>query len=706
MKSPEGNAQVSRITKFDLELSLSEQDEQIVGGVAYATALFDAAAVKRQVGYLKALLRAMASDPEQPLAEIDLRSPGERQWLLSCNATTQPYPQDRCIHQLFEERVHHRPHATALAYDGGTLSYTELNAQANRLAHHLMDLGVTPDDKVAICVHRGAAMVMGLLAILKAGGAYVPLDPTYPAERLGLIVADAAPSLVLVDAAGKSALGDAGMERTFVELDAATPPWLSKPVENPQIGGLTSRHLAYVIYTSGSTGTPKGAMNEHRALINRLVWMQDAYALDSTDVVLQKTSFSFDVSVWEFFWTLSQGATLYLPAPDLHKDPTALIELMIKAHLTTAHFVPSMLGMFLVTAGVERCTALRRVICSGEALPAMHVQACLARLPGARLHNLYGPTEAAIDVTAWTCPPSFDGGTVPIGRPIANTQIHVLDEQGRPVPLGVSGELYIGGVGVARGYLNRPDLTAERFVRDPFSTDPTARLYRTGDLARYLPDGNIEYLGRNDFQVKIRGYRIELGEIEAQLARHPQVREAVVDARGTSDEKRLVAYVLPVNETLEAPELAAVLRTYLTTSLPDYMLPAAFVHMAAWPLTPNGKLDRKALPAPGDEAYARRAYEAPEGEVEQSLATLWQELLQVERVGRHDDFFELGGSSLLAVRVRGALQRHLNVQIELSALFRHSVLSDFARHILIVMIEEQFGTSEFENLILSEEQGT
>ena len=672
--------------KFDLELALHEQGDTIVGSLNYATALFDEATIQRQRGYLLTMLKAMVANSEQKLVDIELLSDAERRLQLETwNATAAEYPRERCIHQLFEEQVRKSPEAPAVVHEARVLSYRELNAEANRLAHYLIGLGVGPDDRVAICAERSAAMVIGLLGILKAGGAYVPLDPAYPSGRLSQIVADAAPSLLLIDAVGRAALGDASSGRTLVDLEplrqgeGSTTAWSSQPVENPQVAGLTSRHLAYVIYTSGSTGTPKGVMNEHRALINRLLWMQQAYELDSTDVVLQKTTFSFDVSVWEFFWTLQQGATLLVPAPELHKDPAGLIELMARTGVTTAHFVPSMLGIFLMTPGVERCTALRRLVCSGEALPAAYVQACREKLPGAQLHNLYGPTEAAVDVTAWTCPPSFAGGVVPIGRPIANTRIYLLDEQGQPAPLGATGELYIGGDGVARGYLKRPELTAERFLKDPFSPHPEARMYRTGDLARYLPDGNIEYLGRNDFQVKIRGFRIELGEIEARLAEHAGVKEAVVVAReDVPGEKRLVAYYAPaVTESEEQLVGAEQLRAHLAQRLPEYMVPAAYVRLALMPLTPNGKLDRKALPQPEGDAYARRSYEAPQTEKEQILAEVWQELLGVERVGRHDNFFELGGHSLLAVQMVQRLRR-LNLQIEVRALFAAPVLSELA----------------------------
>ncbi|WP_304626242.1 amino acid adenylation domain-containing protein, partial [Rhodanobacter sp. DHG33] len=393
------------------------------------------------------------------------------------NQTDAPYPDQLCIHQLFEQQVQQHPEATALVFEDQSLSYIELNTQANRLAHHLINLGVRPDDRVAICVERSLAMVVGLLAILKAGGAYVPLDPAYPSERLTQILHDAAPVLLLADTAGRTVLGETAVAHLTV-LDLGTPAtWAHQSVADPdpQMLGLTSTHLAYVIYTSGSTGMPKGAQNEHRALINRLVWMQVAYNLTTDDVVIQKTPFSFDVSVWEFFWTLLNGAKLVMAAPEAHKDVHYLIDLIGQYRVTTAHFVPSMLNSFLDATNVTRCTALQRVICSGEALPVSSTHKCLQALPHVQLHNLYGPTEAAIDVTAWSCPPDFDAPAVPIGRPIANTRIYLLDARGQPVPLGVAGELYIGGAGVARGYLNRPDLTTERFLPDPFNALPGAR---------------------------------------------------------------------------------------------------------------------------------------------------------------------------------------------------------------------------------------
>ncbi|WP_192247455.1 non-ribosomal peptide synthetase, partial [Mesorhizobium caraganae] len=673
--------------KFDLELSLGEHGEEIAGTLGYATALFDQATIERQHGYLLALLRAMVADAGQPVGRIDILPADERSYLLEeLNRTAAAYPSERCIHELFEAQVRQAPEAVALVHEDERLSYGELNARANRLAHHLIALGVRPGDCIATGLDRSVALVVAQLAILKAGGVYVPVDRALPSARqewLLAILGDAAPRLLLADAAGRAALGaEALVDVSVVDLETATPAWAELPAcdPDPRALGLTSRHLAYVIYTSGSTGTPKGAKNEHRAIINRLIWMQKAYALNATDVVLQKTPFGFDVSAWEFFWTLLEGATLVLAPPAAHKDPDALVNLIISQRITTAHFVPSMLVSFMDTKGVDRCTSLQRLVCSGEALPASLAQKVRRVLPWTGLHNLYGPTEAAIDVTAWNCPADFDGSVVPIGRPIANTRLYLLDGHGAPVPFGAVGELYIGGAGVARGYLNRADLTAERFIASPFVDGD--RLYKTGDLARYLPDGNLEFLGRNDDQVKIRGFRIEPGEIAARLCEHAWVREAVVVARqDRAGDKHLVAYVVcgpeAGSDEDDGDGLAGGLRAHLSGRLPDYMVPAAFVRLAALPLTPNGKLDRNGLPAPADDTYARAAYEAPQGGIETALAEIWAELLGVERVGRHDNFFELGGHSLLAVQLMERLRR-LSLGVEVRTLFARPVLADLA----------------------------
>ncbi|QWJ99413.1 amino acid adenylation domain-containing protein [Burkholderia pseudomallei] len=679
--------------QFELTLSLREAGDDIVGHLNYASALFDESTVRRYVTYWRRLLEGMtAGAADQTIVGLPLLDEAERkQVVYAWNATERDYPIEQCIHQLFEAQVDRKPEAIALTFEGQRLSYAELNARANRLAHYLQGRGVGPDRLVALCAERGIEMVVGLLAILKAGGAYVPLDPSHPPERLRRMLDDTNPVAVLVDDIGADALASfeshvaARSPRVHLSRDIAQ--WRAcSPANPPTPRERAARRLAYVIYTSGSSGEPKGVMNEHRGVVNRLWWMQQTYALDERDAVLQKTPFSFDVSVWEFFWPLMSGARLVIAKPEGHKDPAYLSELIDRERVTTLHFVPSMLQAFLEDEGAARgCGSVKRVMCSGEALPPSLVKRFYRCLPDARLHNLYGPTEAAVDVTAWACDAEEGGASVPIGRPIANTRIYVLDGYGQPVPRGVAGELYIGGVQVARGYLNRPELTRERFVDDPFVAG--GRLYKTGDLARWRTDGSLEYLGRNDFQVKIRGFRIELGEIEAQLAKVAGVRETVVLAReaapdtkrhaasnensaSNSGEKRLVAYY-----TGDAD--ATALRAQAAQHLPSYMVPSAYVRLDAWPLTPNGKLDRHALPAPADDAYARAEYEAPQGAKEEALAAIWKDLLPVERISRHDNFFELGGHSLLAITLIEHMRR-ANLHADVTTLFTAPTLADLA----------------------------
>ncbi|MEM4990087.1 amino acid adenylation domain-containing protein [Collimonas sp. H4R21] len=686
--APQGKLQLSGLelaplavrqvtAKFDLTLALGESGDAVTGSLEYATALFEPGTVQRYLGYWHRLLQAMVADDGQQIASLPLTGEAERQLLDEWNATQVTYPErESLLHQLCEVQAARTPQAVAVEQGTQQLSYAELNRQANQLAHYLRELGVRPDDRVAICAERSLAMVVALLAVLKAGAAYVPLDPAYPADRLAHMLSDSGPRVVLTQA---------GIEGGWQQVRAALPPdlpvldlqaasWDAYPGHNPDSSHLTPSDLAYVIYTSGSTGKPKGVMNEHRGVVNRMLWMQQAYGLEQHDVVLQKTPFSFDVSVWEFFWPLMVGAKLVMAKPDGHKDPRYLSEVIRTAGVTTLHFVPSMLQVFATHGEAANCSGIVRVMCSGEALPASLVRSFHALLPQAQLHNLYGPTEAAVDVTAWTAVAGETRGLIPIGKPIANTSIHILDALGQPVPIGVAGELHIGGVQVARGYLNQPQLTEQRFIADPFSPQPGARLYKTGDLARWQTDGNLAYLGRNDFQVKIRGFRIELGEIETQLVSHPAVREAVVIAREDNPgDKRLVAYIVADEEIG-----AEVLRTHLGSSMPDYMVPAAYVTLAALPLTPNGKLDRNNLPAPDGGAYAAGGYAAPEGENEIALAAIWSELLRVERIGRHDNFFSLGGHSLLAVQMMSRIRQAFGVEVALSTLFMHPFFSDFA----------------------------
>jgi amino acid adenylation domain-containing protein len=632
---------------------------------------------QRITGYMqtaiRSLVQALEHMPQSPALSLSILPEHEWHQIIELfNATQTDYPQERLVHELFERQAERTPDAVAVVYGEQTLTYAELNRRANQLARYLRDKGVGPDRLVGICVERSLEMVVGLLGILKAGGAYMPLDANYPIEQLQYMLKNGGPQILLSQEQLKIRFRDTAIE--MVALDSywnEIAAWEDGNLD-PRSLQLTSRHLAYVIYTSGSTGEPKGAMNEHRGVVNRLLWMQRRYGLHYQDRVLQKTPFSFDVSVWEFFWTLMSGARLIVARPQGHQDPSYLRKLIEETGVTTLHFVPSMLQIFLDQHQAGSCKTVRHILCSGEELSPALQNKCLEYLPDACLSNLYGPTEAAVDVTAWECQLDQRGSRVPIGRPISNIRIYLLDHNGQPVPIGVAGEIYIGGVGVGRGYLSRPELTTERFVADPFSADPRARLYKTGDLGRWRSDGAIEYLGRNDHQVKIRGFRIELGGIEAQLLRHAQVKEAVVIAReDVPGEKRLVAYVTQRDQIDLSVE---VLHTHLRNVLPDHMVPSAFVVLERVPLTSNGKLDRRALPVPEFDAHISHKYEAPQGEVEEILAWIWQELLRVERVGREDNFFELGGHSILAMQVKVRIRSSLSVEMPMSALFEFPTL--------------------------------
>ncbi|MDR4481705.1 MAG: amino acid adenylation domain-containing protein [Nitrospirales bacterium] len=632
--------------KFDLSLEMTLEPDGLTGFFEYNTDLFDASTILRMGGHFQSILESIVIQAEQRISALPMMGAAERAVVVQeWNATARAYPTAQTVPELIALQAARTPTAIAVREGSHTLTYAALLARANQVAQTLRAEGIGPERLVGIAMARSLDLVVGLLGILQAGAAYVPFDPTYPAERLAFMLADSQIAGLLTHEALVAPLGFAGYTLC---LDRDWSSIVRQPSTAPT-GRFTDAQLAYTIYTSGSTGQPKGVGNTHGGLRNRLQWMQEAYPLSAADRVLQKTPISFDVSVWEFFWPLLAGAELVLAAPEEHKDPAALIARIVDTGVTTLHFVPPMLQAFLDSPGVARCTTLRQIICSGEALPAALPPQVTAALPAVRLHNLYGPTEAAIDVTAWSCPPTREVGAVPIGRPIANTQIYVLDPQGEPVPVGVPGELYIGGVAVARGYHGRPALTAERFVPDPFSAGAGQRLYRTGDLVRFRADGALDYLGRLDHQVKIRGFRIELGEIEEVLRQQPGVREAVVVARSeASGTKRLVAYV--TTDSVEEGE-GATLRQGLAHRLPEYMVPAVILTLAQLPLSPNGKVDRTALPAPEAESQRTGAYEAPRTETEQTLAGIWAQVLGLSRVGRHDNFFELGGDSILALQV-------------------------------------------------------
>jgi amino acid adenylation domain-containing protein len=674
-----GSSQVQ--AKYDLSLTLWEAGEEITGGVTFAAALFERATVERWVGYLGRVLREMAADPARRLDRLSVMPESERALVVDrWNRTEAPYPAESCIHERFEAQAARTPDAVALvSASGERVTYGELNRRANRLAHHLRGRGVGPDVRVGLCVERSPAMVAGLLGILKAGGAFVPLDPGYPRERLEYMLADSAPAAVLAQGSVMSNVADTlaalGRDVPVLELDAAAPAWANAPETNPERGALTPGHPAYVTYTSGSTGRPKGVPSIHHKVLNLIHWYGREFGITERDSVLLVMSFSFDGTYRNLFAPLFAGGELHLAGEPF--DPAGIVAQIAAGGICLVNCTPSAFQAIAEADAEGALAGLRTAVLVGEAVQPRK----LMELPEPRpeLVNLYGPTECsgivtfhrmARDLSRYLTEP------VPVGRPIPNGRIYLLDRAGSPVPIGVAGELHIGGTPVGRGYQNAAGQTAEKFVPDPFG-EPGARLYRTGDRARWRADGTLEFLGRLDTQVKVRGYRIEPGEIEARLAAHEAVREAVVLVReDTEGEPRLVAYWL--GQAVEAETL----RAHLGEALPAYMVPAAYVRMEQWPLTPNGKLDRRALPAPEGDAYAARAYEAPADETEQALAQIWAEVLRVERVGRWDNFFELGGHSLSAVRVISRVRQELDVQIALGDLFTRPVLADLAQEIL------------------------
>ncbi|WP_407681600.1 amino acid adenylation domain-containing protein [Pseudomonas mangiferae] len=666
--------------QFDLTLSTHDQPDGLQAALIYDPARFEPGRIETLGRHWLSLLQAMLDTPHAVLDDLPLLATEEHQRLADWNATRRDYPDTPFVQRLFERQARVTPDAPALRFAGQQLSYDQLNRQANRLAHRLMARGVGPDTLVGVAMERSVDLVVSLLAVLKAGGAYVPLDPDYPAERLAYMLDDSGVGLLLTQRALLERLpSNAGLACLCVDDSDDAPTAEHDPAPTLQAG-----HLAYVIYTSGSTGRPKGAGNSHGALYNRLAWMQEAYGLEARDRVLQKTPFSFDVSVWEFFWPLMTGACLVVAAPGEHRDPARLIETIRRDTVTTLHFVPSMLLAFIHEDEAATCDSLTRIVCSGEALPTEAQALVFERLPNAALYNLYGPTEAAIDVTHWTC---RDEGsdTVPIGHPIANLRTHVLDAGLSPVPVGCSGELYLGGVGLARGYHRRPALTAERFVPDPFQ--PGERLYRTGDLARYRDDGALEYLGRLDHQVKLRGQRIELGEIEARLQEAPGVREAAVLALPVDKPTHLVAYL--VLDTRDPAISLEAVQQHLRSRLPEHMLPTRWELLERMPLSPNGKLDRKALPAPAAIA-ADAAGATPETPMEQTLAAIWQDVLGLERVAADANFFSLGGDSIIAIQVVSRARRQ-GIRLAPRDLFEHQTvqaLARVARHGEAVMAEQ------------------
>ena len=673
--------------QFDLTLEIlekAEQRESLFGVFKYNTDVFQKNTIERMQAHYSVLLEQIVENPHCRVSELPILPEAEKTRILSdWNATQKAYPLDKSVHNWVEEQAAKTPDAIAVEApqtNGSieSLTYQELNQKSNQLAHYLRSLNVGRDTPVGICIERSLDMVVGLLSIVKAGGAYVPLDADYPNDRLRYMLEDAQAPVLLTQ---QRLLNEhpvflnlkASPFIVCIDRDLETIQSFS---ENNPVNVAGPEDLAYIIYTSGSSGRPKGVMNIHKALCNRLLWMQDEYRLDESDCVLQKTPFSFDVSVWEFFWPLMTGARLVMAKPEGHKDSAYLIDLVRARNITTLHFVPSMLKAFLERDEVRTCRSVRRVICSGEALTP-EIQSRFFERFDCELHNLYGPTEAAIDVTYWECKPEPGAVTVPIGRPIANTAIYILDAHKKPTPIGVSGELYIGGVGLARGYYNKAKMTEERFVPDPFDRRPGARLYRTGDVARFRADGVIEYIGRADYQEKIRGFRIELGEVEAVLERHPDVGQAAVITRDDRPGGRyMAAYAVARNG---ADLDGASLRNFIQKFLPDYMIPSAFVVMDSFPLTPNGKLNRGALPAP--DAMAPRETEttgAPRSRTEDVIYAAWRQVLQRDGIGLRDNFFEVGGHSLLLGQVHSILQTHFGDALTMVELFQYPTIQSLA----------------------------
>jgi len=721
------------VSAFPLTLTFARQVDGLRASLRYRTEMFEPETMERTLVRLRILLEGIVADPERHVSELPLLAPSERQFLIEgCNATAKPYPTDSTLLDVLKAQAVRTPSAVALVWEtsAGTVAqytYAELHARATALARRLRNLGVGPRVGVGICAERGPELVVATLAVLEAGGYYVPFDPDYPEERLAFMLEDSEVAVLLTQSHVGSKLstnsatvvvivGDdvSTTQMSETAVNAAHMPDTSvnaaqahdAPASVAQIADTsvndackaTTSDPAYMIYTSGSTGRPKGAPNSHAGIVNRLLWMNERWPLASDDAILQKTPYSFDVSVWELFWPLIAGARLVMARPGGHRDPSYLADVIERHRITIVHFVPSMLRAFLADPGVRRCESLRRVMCSGEALAPELVPAFYARF-GAELHNLYGPTEAAVDVTHWACPRDWAEPTVPIGRPVANTQIYILDRHRVPAPLGVAGELHIGGVQVGLGYHRRPELTAEKFIPDPFARDARARLYRTGDLARYLPDGTIEYLGRLDNQVKLRGFRIELGEIEAALGAHPLVQScAVVINAPESERAELLAYYVPkpTISDVDGGTSPLLLRGYLRARLPDAMVPNFFVQLEALPLGPSGKLDRMALPLPDADASRSRsaAFSAPRSATESVLANIFAEVLTMpaSSVGIDDDFFEVGGHSLLAMRAVARAGTVLRARSSVRSFFEHPTVRGFAA--AVVATETETGRTE------------
>jgi amino acid adenylation domain-containing protein len=649
---------------------------QVHLNLAFARGLITENQIEAIAQYYRTTLHAMVARPEARYETTMLLTEREQQQLLiEWNMRRVRY-REVCVHELFEEQVARTPASVALEFKNEELTYTELNRRTNQIAHYLKNIGVGPEVLVGICVERSLQMVVGLLGVLKAGGAYVPLDPAYPAERLKYMMQNAGINVLLTQQEILSQLP----ETTGTKIVVLDEQWQQIAFESDRNPAVTSEpdNLAYLIYTSGSTGMPKGVAISHRALSNHMQWMQQEFNFCSTDRILQKTPMSFDASVWEFYAPLLNGGQLVMLEPGAHRDSVELSKKIVEGGITVVQMVPTLMNAVIAAGGLRaKAGQLRLAACGGEELRADLAEQIWEEIPGVEVVNLYGPTEATIDASYWRGRSWQKPGSLPIGKPINNLNLYVLNQHMQPVPMEVTGEIYIGGTGLARGYWQRPDLTAERFVPNPLSAEDGERLYRTGDLARWSRDGDLQFVGRKDHQVKVRGYRIELGEIEATLLEHGPVQEAVAIVREDAlGDKRLVAYYTATTKV--EPE---VLHRHLSEKLPAYMVPAAYVWLEKLPLMPNGKLDRKALPVPEGDVYPSRDYEPPQGEMENLLAEIWADLLKIEGLGRRDNFFELGGHSLLALQLVARIRESFKVEIPIRALFEAPTLGKMAEHI-------------------------
>jgi amino acid adenylation domain-containing protein len=671
LSSAGGDGQTSQ---YDLVINLTETDGFLNGVLEYSIDLFERASMERLLEHFQQLLRGLTTTPELPLTQISMLPPAEREQLLHEWRQTSSFDHTICLHELFEKQARQRPAAMALIYEDERMSYGELERRANQLAHHLQRLGVGPEVLVGICLERGPQMVVAQLGVLKAGGAYMPMDPTYPPDRLSFMLEDAAAPVLLTQL---SVLDRLPVHRGYTLcLDQVWEEIATESETAPEHKAVP-QNLAYVIYTSGSTGKPKGVMITHQSICNHLQWFQQAIPLEPDDRVLQQTSFSFDASIEEFYAPLNAGAQLVLLPAGQQQDARQVVEYMVQQKITMLVAVPTQLQVLLQVKGFEECRSLRGIIAGGEELlGTLAVE--VANNSAAVLYNTYGPTETTVDTSYYRCDDKADGqrASVPIGRPVMNAEMYVLDEELELLPIGVPGEICIGGAGLARGYLQRPELTAGKFIPDPFSGRAGARLYRSGDLGRYLTDGNIEYRGRLDQQVKLRGYRIELGEIEAALAQHEAVAQCVVSGRTTeSGDKRLVGYVVwEPGQTVVLTEL----RRYLSERLPDYMIPGQWVVLEELPSTASGKLDRAALPAPDTSITDEESLVGPRDLWELKLIQIWEEVLSIHPIGVTDNFFELGGHSLLAVRLVARIEHIFNKKLPLASLFQGGTIEQLA----------------------------